>query len=86
MTVKEISTELNLTPKAMERAVAKLIEKNLIQRSQFKDGGYTCDSKQVILSLLVAVSEMYEHYDKVHPKPVPTPFLESVGELPSLPR
>jgi predicted transcriptional regulator len=68
MSVKELSTELCLTPKATERAVAKLVEKNLIQRSPFKDGGYTCDTKQIVLSLLVTVSDMYEYYDKAHPR------------------
>jgi predicted transcriptional regulator len=69
MSVKELSTELSLTPKATERAVAKLLEKNLIQRSPFKDGGYTCDAKQTVLSLLVTVSDMYEDYERVHPRP-----------------
>lgn len=69
MSVKELSTELSLTPKATERAVSKLLEKNLIQRSPFKDGGYTCDAKQTVLSLLVTVSDMYEDYERVHPRP-----------------
>jgi predicted transcriptional regulator len=68
MSVKELSAELSLTPKATERAVAKLLEKNLIQRSPFKDGGYTCDAKQIVLSLLVTVSDMYEDYEKAHPR------------------
>jgi predicted transcriptional regulator len=68
MSVKELSTELSLTPKATERAVAKLLEKNLIQRSPFKDGGYTCDAKQIVLSLLVTVSDFYEDYERTHPR------------------
>lgn len=67
MTVKELSVELGLTPKATERAVAKLIEKNLIQRSPFKDGGYSCDAKQILLSLIVTVSDLYEDYEKSAP-------------------
>ena len=68
MSVKDLSTELSLTPKATERAVAKLLEKNLIQRSPFKDGGYTCDAKQIVLGLLITVSDMYEDYEREHPR------------------
>ena len=45
MTVKEIASEINLTHKATERAVAKLLEKGLIQRTPFRDSSYTCDNK-----------------------------------------
>jgi predicted transcriptional regulator len=79
MTVKELSAELGLTSKATERAVAKLLEKNLIQRSPFKDGGYSCDAKYIVLSLLVTVSDLYEVYEKEHPRPVQLASLESVG-------
>jgi len=85
MSVKEISTELNLTPKATERAVSKLLEKNLIQRSPFKDGSYACDTKQIVLSLLVTVSDMYEDYERTHPKPVQPVSPELEVEPPSLP-
>ena len=85
MSVKELSTELDLTPKATERAIAKLLEKNLIQRSPFKDGGYTCDAKQIMLSLLVTVSDMYEDYEKAHPRLAQPASPESVAEPPSLP-
>jgi predicted transcriptional regulator len=85
MTVKEISTELNLTPKATERAVSKLLEKNLIQRSPFKDSGYTCDAKQIMLSLLVTVSDMYEDYERARLRPEQPAFPESGGEPPSPP-
>jgi predicted transcriptional regulator len=85
MTVKEISTELNLSPKATERAVAKLLEKNLIQRSPFKDSGYTCDAKQIMLSLLVTVSDMYEDYERARPRPEQPASPESGGEPPSPP-
>jgi DNA-binding MarR family transcriptional regulator len=85
MSVKELSTELDLTPKATERAIAKLLEKNLIQRSPFKDSGYTCDAKQIMLSLLVTVSDMYEDYEKAHPRLAQPASPESVAEPPSLP-
>jgi len=85
MTVKEISMELGLTPKATERAVAKLLEKNLIQRSPFKDGGYSCDAKHIVLSLLVTVSDLYEDYEKAHPKQVQLASPESAVVPPSPP-
>ena len=85
LSVKELSTELSLTPKATERAMAKLLEKNLIQRSPFKDGGYTCDAKQIVLSLLVTVSDMYEDFEKAHPRPVKAASPLSAGEPPSPP-
>ncbi len=85
MSVKDISTELSLTPKATERAVAKLLEKNLIQRAPFKDGSYTCDAKQIVLSLLVTVSDMYEDYERAHPRPAQPASPESAGVPPSPP-
>jgi predicted transcriptional regulator len=85
MSVKELSTELSLTPKATERAVAKLLEKNLIQRSPFKDGGYTCDVKQIVLSLLITVSNMYEDYEREHTSLVQPASPGSKGGPPSPP-
>ena len=85
MSVKELSTELNLTPKATERAVSKLLEKNLIQRAPFKDGSYTCDAKQIVLSLLVTVSDIYEDYERARPRPEQPASPESGGEPPSPP-
>ena len=85
MSVKELSTELSLTPKATERAVAKLIEKNLIQRAPFKDGSYACDAKQIVLSLLITVSDLFEDYERLHPKLQQPASPESVVEPPSLP-
>ena len=58
MTVKEISGELGMTPKATERAVAKLVEKGLIQKASFRQAAYSCDSKQIILGLLLTVTEL----------------------------
>lgn len=64
MTVKELSSELDLTLKATERAVAKLLDKKLVQRSTFRDGSYSCDSKQVLLSLLMANIELFQDFEK----------------------
>jgi len=58
LTIKEISEGLSLTYKAAERAVAKLLEKGLIQRLPFKEGAYTCDFRQLLLCLLLAYMEM----------------------------
>lgn len=60
MTVKEVASELDLTAKSAERAVAKLIEKGLLQRSTFREGTYSCDSKMIVVSLLRTVIELYE--------------------------
>ena len=64
MTIKEISNEVDLTAKATERAVAKLLDKGLIQRTPFRDGAYTCDSKQVMLGLLLVTSDLYGHLEE----------------------
>ena len=64
MTVKELSGELDLTPKATERAVAKLLDKGLIQRNMFREGTYMCDSRKILLSLLVVTTELYRDYEK----------------------
>ena len=64
MSVKELSTELSLTPKATERAVAKLVDKNLIQRASFRQRSYTCDSKQVLLGLLVGQTDLKDRLDR----------------------
>ena len=60
MTVKEVASELDLTAKSAERAVAKLFEKRLLQRSTFREGTYVCDSKMIVVSLLRTVIELYE--------------------------
>ena len=64
MTVKELSGELDLTPKATERAVAKLLDKGLVQRNKFRERTYMCDSKKILLSLLVVTTELYQDYEK----------------------
>lgn len=60
MTVKEIASEIDLTAKATERAVAKLLNKKLIQRSIFRDGAYIVDNKELFIILLLAVKKLYE--------------------------
>jgi predicted DNA-binding transcriptional regulator len=60
MTVKEVASELDLTAKSAERAVAKLLEKGLLQRSTFREATYVCDSKMIVVSLLRTVIELYE--------------------------
>lgn len=64
LTIKEISEGLSLTYKATERAVAKLLEKGLVQRLPFKEGAYTCDAKQVLLCLLLACADMNIQLEK----------------------
>lgn len=64
MTVKELAGELDLTPKATERAVAKLLDKGLIQRNVFREGTYLCDSRKILLSLLMVTVELYQDYEK----------------------
>jgi predicted transcriptional regulator len=64
MTVREISGELSLTPKATERAVAKLLDKRLIQRAPFRQRSYTCDSKEILLGLLVNLGELQKRLEK----------------------
>ena len=60
MSVKEIASELDLTAKSAERAVAKLLDKGLIQRSTFREGTYIADSKIIVVSLLRTVTELYD--------------------------
>ena len=64
MTVKELAGELDLTPKATERAVAKLLGKGLIQRNVFREGAYICDSRKILLILLMVTTELYKDYEK----------------------
>ena len=64
ITVREIAGELSLTNKATERAVAKLLEKGLIQRAPFRQRSYTCDSKEILLGLLLTLNELRERLEK----------------------
>jgi len=65
MSIKEIAGEIDLTAKAAERAVAKLLDKGLIQRSPFRDGAYACDSKQILLSLLLVAADLHERLERL---------------------
>lgn len=58
LTIREMAGEIHLTPKATERAVAKLLNKMLIQRSPFRDGAYSCDSRRILLGILLVVSDL----------------------------
>jgi predicted transcriptional regulator len=64
MTVGEISGEIGLTSKATERVVAKLLEKELIQRAPFRARSYSCDSKEILLGLLVTIQNLKVRLDK----------------------
>ena len=66
MTVREIAAELGLTGKAAERAVAKLVDKRLIQRSTFREGTYECDSRLILMSIFRVVAELLEEYEESH--------------------
>jgi predicted transcriptional regulator len=64
VTVKELAGELGITHKATERAVAKLLDKGLIQRNVFRERTYMCDSRKILLSLLMVTTELYQDYEK----------------------
>jgi predicted transcriptional regulator len=65
MTVSDISNELDLTLKATERSVSKLVKKGIIKKSSFKKGAYTCDRNQIILGLILKVSELERKLGKL---------------------
>lgn len=64
MTVKEIAADLDLTQKATERAIAKLFDKGLIQRVSFGRRSYTCDSNQILLGILLSVTDLMDRLEK----------------------
>ena len=64
MTVRELAGELGMTAKATERAVAKLLEKGLIQRAPFRQRSYTCDSKEILLGLLLTLNDLQDRLEK----------------------
>jgi len=64
ITVRELSSELGTTPKATERAVAKLLSKGLIQRATFRAQSYSCDSKDIMLSMLLTINDLQNRLDK----------------------
>jgi predicted DNA-binding transcriptional regulator len=63
-TVKEIAANLDLTQKATERAIAKLFNRGLIQRVSFGRRSYTCDSNQILLGILLSVTDLMDRLDK----------------------
>jgi predicted transcriptional regulator len=65
LTVNEISSEVGLTPKATERATAKLLDKGLIQRTLFREGSYTCNSKQILLGLLLVTTKLQAKLERL---------------------
>ncbi len=65
MTVREISEHLELTTKATERAIAKLVDKGLVIRSTFREASYKVDSNEMMISFLLAITELYDKYQKI---------------------
>ncbi|MBD3204805.1 MarR family transcriptional regulator [Candidatus Bathyarchaeota archaeon] len=64
MTVREVSEHLDLTTKATERAIAKLVDKGLVMRSTFREASYKVDSNELMVSFLLAITELYDMYQK----------------------
>ena len=64
MAVKELSGELGLSSKATERAVAKLVEKDLVQRASFRQRSYSCDSREILLAMLLRFSELEDRLSR----------------------
>lgn len=64
MTVREVSEHLALTTKATERAIAKLVDKGLVMRSTFREASYKVDSNELMVSFLLAITELYDMYQK----------------------
>ena len=64
LTVKEVANELGMTPKATERAIAKLVSKDLIQRATFRAQSYSCDSKEIQLGMLLTIIDIQERLGK----------------------
>jgi predicted DNA-binding transcriptional regulator len=58
--VSEITKELKTTRKSVERALAKLYAKGLIQRSQFRKGAYHCNLRHLILCNLLTDFDIME--------------------------
>lgn len=65
MTVREIASEIDISSKGVERAVAKLLVKGLIQRAPFRDGSYTCDSREILMGLLLVTMGVREKLEKL---------------------
>lgn len=62
MTVREMAEENKLTEKATERATAKLLDKGLVERSVFREGGYKVNIRRVLISMYMTNVELYEDY------------------------
>ncbi|MFP3951604.1 MAG: hypothetical protein ACLFVP_05650 [Candidatus Bathyarchaeia archaeon] len=62
MTVKEMAEENKLTEKATERATAKLLDRGLVERSMFREGGYTVNIRRVMISMYMTILELYSDY------------------------
>lgn len=62
MTVKELASEIGASEKATERAMSKLIGKGLAGRSPFREGSYIVDTKKILATLLLSVSELQRNY------------------------
>jgi len=58
--VSEITKSLKMTHKSVERALAKLYTKGLVQRSSFRKGAYHCNLRHLILCNLLT------YFDIVH--------------------
>ena len=64
MTVREISEYLDLTNKATERAIAKLLDKDIVKRSTFREASYKVDVNEILVTLFIVLTELYEEYEK----------------------
>ena len=59
LTPKELQERLNLTYKAVERAVDKLLRKGLIQRARFREGAYCCNARRLLMYVLLACLDFH---------------------------
>ena len=64
LTVKEVANELGMTSKATERAIAKQVDKSLIQRATLRAQSYSCDSKEILLGMLLFLTDINERLSK----------------------
>ena len=64
MTVREIAEYLDLTTKATERAISKLVDKGLVLRSTFREASYNVDSNKIFTYFLITLNDLYDDYKK----------------------
>lgn len=64
MSVREVAEHLDLTAKAAERAIAKLVDRGLVIKSTFREASYKVDSNETLISLLLAITELWGEYEK----------------------